>query len=233
MNDALERFANSGTGIGIEIRENGKIGNWSYDGDDMGSEPEDHLALILETMLVGDILFGNGKVIEKNVGRLFDGHEAPLRKEDLSSPDHKPFVSLQAVFATGPYTGQVATISGVSWGMVFAVQKLMPLYVMKKRLYFPICRLRTKERGDTNNTIDSLFEIIGGWGGWTSRSNFAELLGEDVQQLPAPATAPAAIAAPIARSRGIAAEFTPSPKLDEDLPERIDADPNDPDNIVF
>jgi len=238
MSDALDDFADSGNGIlGTWIRENGKTGDWTYADDDMGPEPEEHFAFIVDTILVGNILFGDGKRLSRGVGRLLDGHKAPKSKADLPSPDHKPSVSLQLVFVSGPRAGELATFSGVSWGALFAVQKPVFLFRAKKRLHFPIVRLRTKPRGDINNTIDPHFEIVG----WAPRSNFAELLGEDVPLMEAPATAPR-LPAPVTesvpvtssgRAHGYAAEFNPPPKPDDDLPEMIDADPSDPDNIVF
>jgi hypothetical protein len=232
MTDALDRFADSGNGVqGIWVTENGKIGDWFYDDANVGPEPEEQAALIIDSMVVGEIRFENGKVVDKKTGRLIDGFEAPVSKADLT-PGYNPYVSFQLVFATGDYAGQLGTYSGTSWGALFAAQKLVLLFRQKKRLFYPICRFRTKARGDINNTIDPHFDVVG----WTARSNFAELLGEDVTLLEAPATAPRTIAAPITEpapksSFGYAASYTP-PTAD-DLPEIVDCDPTDPDNIDF
>jgi len=210
MTDALDRFADSGNGVqGIWVRENSKIGDWFYDDDNVGPEPEEQAALIIDSMVVGEILFEDGKVAGKKTGRLIDGFEAPLSKAALT-PGFHPYVSFQLVFATGDYAGQLGTFSGTSWGSLFSTQKLVLLFRQRKRLFYPICRFRTKARGDVNNIIDPRFDVVG----WTSRANFAELLGEDAPLLEAPA-------APVASGRapGYATEFIPPATEDSPPPE--------------
>jgi len=111
------------------------------------------------------------------------------------------------------------------------------LFRQKKRKFYPVCQFRTKARGDINGTIEPHFSVVS----WTARSNFAELLGEDVTLLEAPATAPRTIATPITdpapvttfdRSRGIAAEFTPPATEDIPPPEEPFAD-YDPEDEIF
>jgi hypothetical protein len=74
-------------------------------------------------------------------------------------------------------------------GALFAIQRPVKGWQLRKRLAFPAVQLRTKARGDVNDTIDPVFEIVD----WTPRSNFTVLLGEDTRLLEGPPTAPKAI----------------------------------------
>jgi len=209
MTDALDRFGDSGNGIeGIWVTFNGKTGEWSFDGREIG-ETDVKMVPIMDSITVGKIRFDNGKVTARKVGRLSDGFYAPETAADLEH-GYNPYVAFQGVFADGGYTGELGTFTSSSWGGLFAVQKLINPFRLKRRAVFPICRLGSKERGDVNGTIDPVFPITG----WTARSNFAELLGPmETTQIAAPEAAPriaASVAQPAPKSTlRYAAEFTP------------------------
>jgi hypothetical protein len=234
MPDTFDDFADSGNDVeGVSIRSNGKTGRWKFDDTDKGPAPVERFVLILELLKVGEIGFkDDGAIIRKTAGRMLDGATAPKRREDLT-PGFHPYLSCPMVFADGEYRGEVATFSGCSWGALFAIQRPVKGWQLRKRLAYPVVLLRTRERGDANGTVDPVFETVD----WTSRSNFKMLLGEDTPLLEAPPTAPRAVAVlenngtVIERRRGIAAQYDPPQRLDTQ-PEDIEAEHRSPVSIL-
>jgi hypothetical protein len=233
---ALRETASQGNDIiGNHWKHSGKTGNY-YENDEQ-IDPRVleiiRLAVIMPLAVTGAVLWCDQKIVEKNTGRLCDGFVAPRQ----IPPGWNPYVGLVCVRADKEGRGQLLTFTSTSWGGKKALHTLIRPYMIRGGDFFPVISLGSHPRGDEYNTQDPVFKIEEK--GWTARSHFAELLGEHVPQLEATPTGPR-LAAPVTesapttfgRSRGIAAEYNPPTKPDS-LPERIDYDPTDPDNIVF
>jgi hypothetical protein len=125
--------------------------------------------VIITSATTGQILWRNGIVVERDIGRLEDGFAPPGQIRD----GWNPYTSFQVVSADSDSFGQLMTYTSSSWGGRRALQNLVSMYRLKGRRQFPICTLETKVRkNDKNGNIDPVFKVIG----WSDRGNFGELL---------------------------------------------------------
>jgi hypothetical protein len=228
---ALNGIASQANEIeGDHLKHNGKNGVWTINGEEIDPRGVT-VAVIMPLAVYGQLLFENKNFIDKDAGRLCDGFLMPKNFR----PGWKPYVALPMVRIDPEHRGEYETYTACDFGAKKAFDNLSKQYSLRKGSHLPIINLGSRPRNDEYGTIDPTLTITG----WAPRENFAMLLGEDSLLLEAPSTAPAAIAAPeddeaLARAKpsrrsGYAAEYNPQP-ADNDLPEMIDADPNDPDN---
>ena len=173
----------SGNGI---LGEHLKIakGTWTLVGGEFRFGPDGiKLAVIMPTVVVGQVLWTDGQITEREVGRIEDGFRAisTTRAMNENHPGWSPYTQFLGVRCDDGHVGELLTFTSSAWGGRFAFESLKAMYALKRRREFPIVILGTKARGDVNHNIDGTFTAVG----WTNRSNFAELLAE------APETAPA------------------------------------------
>ena len=139
--------------------------------------------MIMDTATVGEVLWKEQKIAQRNTGRLSDGF-VPRTPSNISL-GWNPYISVMAVRCDDGHLGDLVTFTSSSWGGWFAFQRLINPWRLKGRSVFPVVTLATKERHDENRNIDPVFKPSG----WSARSNFGDLL--DPTQLDAPATVPA------------------------------------------
>jgi hypothetical protein len=163
--DAWDELGGQGNGI-IGAHLKCAKGHWLL--DDNEAEPGMKVCIIMPTVMAGEVLWQDHKIVERNIGRIEDDFMPPRQITEGWSP----YTSFQAVRADDGNLGELVTFTSSSWGGKFAFQKLANPYRLKQRRQFPICLLETKERGDINGNIDPVFRIVG----WSDRANFAELL---------------------------------------------------------
>jgi hypothetical protein len=153
-------------------------GKWLL--DDVGIETGDggmKICVVMDSAVVGQVLWQDQKIVERNVGRIADGFVPPRSVMD----GWNPYVAFQAVRADENHRGDLITFTSSSWGGRFVFQNLVNPFRLKQRLQFPICSLGTKERGDANGNIDPVFKLVG----WSARGNFQELLPPSAVEAPA------------------------------------------------
>ncbi|HEV7910736.1 MAG TPA: hypothetical protein VGP28_06555 [Methylocella sp.] len=136
---------------------------------------------IMETATVGEVLWHDQKIVERNVGRISDGFLPPTPANIAEK--WNPYIAVLGVRCDDGHLGELLTFTSSSWGGWFAFQRLINPWRLKGRAAFPVCTLSTKERHDENRNVDPVFKHAG----WSARENFAELL-------PPPAAGNAAIA---------------------------------------
>jgi hypothetical protein len=146
------------------------------------------ICVIMESATVGEILWRDHKIVDRNVGRIADGHTPPRQITE----GWNPYVAFQAVRADEGHLGELVTFTSSSWGGRYAFQSLVNPFRLKGRQQFPICLLATKERGDANGNIDPVFRIVG----WSDRGNFQDLLAPEPAPAIAPPTAPVLLPTP-------------------------------------
>jgi len=182
--DAWDEFGDSGNGIEGQWLKCSK-GHWTLDKEDVETGDDGiKICVIMDSVTLGQVLWQDSKIIGRNIGRLSDGFVPPMKKADLT-PGWDPYIAFQAVRADDEHLGDLITFTSNSWGGFYAFQALVNPFRLKGRQQFPICVLKTKDRGDANGTVDPVFKIMS----WSIRENFTELL-------PAP-TAPAALPSPL------------------------------------
>jgi hypothetical protein len=166
--DAWDETGDMGNGIEGQHLKCAK-GTWLL--DDTEIETGDNglkICVIMDTATVGQVLWQDHKIVERDVGRISDGFVPPRQ----ISAGWNPYVAFQAVRADAGHLGELVTFTSSSWGGRYAFQSLVNPYRLKERRQFPICVLGTKERGDENRNIDPVFKIVS----WSDRGNFQELL---------------------------------------------------------
>jgi hypothetical protein len=182
--DAWDETGDQGNGIEGSHLKCAK-GRWLLDDAEIETgENGFKLCLILDTTIVGEILWQDQKIVEREIGRIADGFIPPKRVQ----PGWSPYVAFQGVRADDEHLGELVTFTSSSWGGRYAFQSLVNPFRLKQRMQFPIAILGTKERGDANGNIDPVFKIVG----WSNRENFQELLPPPVEAQAAIAFAPAA-----------------------------------------
>jgi hypothetical protein len=139
---------------------------------------------IMETATVGEVLWQDQKIIERNVGRLSDGFVPPTPANITEK--WNPYTSVVGVRCDAGHLGDLLTFTSSSWGGWFAFQRLINPWRLKGRAMFPVVTLSTKERHDENRNIDPVFKHAG----WSDRENFAELLPPAAIKAPAIAFVP-------------------------------------------
>jgi hypothetical protein len=162
--DAWDETGDMGNGIlGAHLKC--AKGRWLLDDKDAANA---QICVIMESASTGQVLWQDGKIVDRDIGRIEDGFAPPRQLHN----GWNPYTSFQAVRADEEAIGELVTFTSSSWGGRNAFQRLVNPYRLKQRRQFPICQLGTKERGDENRNIDPVFKIIG----WSDRSNFGELL---------------------------------------------------------
>ena len=181
--DAWDAAGNMGTGIEGQHLKCAK-GNWLLDEESIETgEDGFQCCIIMDTATVGEVLWKEKKIVERNTGRLSDGF-VPKTPNNISL-GWNPYTSVMAVRCDEGHLGDLVTFTSSSWGGWFAFQRLINPWRLKGRKLFPRVTLATKERSDQNCNIDPVFKIFD----WSARSNFSDLL--DPAQLDAPSIAPA------------------------------------------
>jgi hypothetical protein len=166
--DAWDETGDMGNGIEGQHLKCAK-GTWLL--DDTEIETGDNglkICVIMDTATVGQVLWRDHKIVERDVGRISDGFVPPRQ----ISENWNPYVAFQAVRADDGHLGEPVTFTSSSWGGRYAFQSLVNPYRTKERRQFPICVFSTKERGDENRNIDPVFKIVS----WSDRGHFQELL---------------------------------------------------------
>jgi hypothetical protein len=160
--DAFDEAGDDGNGIVGEHLKCPK-GTWML--GDKPISPGSKFCIIMESAIVGEVVWKDGKIVERDTGR------RPPKHGEVAE-GRNPYVSFQVVRADEDYLGELATFAGSSWGAHFAFQNLINPWRLKGRRQLPICALSTKDRGDENRNINPVFKIVG----WSDRENFTELL---------------------------------------------------------
>jgi hypothetical protein len=176
--DAWDETGDQGNGILGEHLKCAK-GKWLLNDTEVEvGEGGAKICVIMDSSVVGEVLWSDGKIADRRVGRIADGFVPPRNVED----GWNPYIAFQAVRADDEHLGELVTFTSSSWGGRFAFQNLVNPYRLKQRKQFPLCVLETKPRHDVNGNIDPVFKIVA----WSDRENFLELL-------PPPVERPAAI----------------------------------------
>jgi hypothetical protein len=179
--DAWDETGDMGNGIEGQHLKCAK-GRWLLDDEEIETGNSGiKICVIMESTVVGQILWQDKKIIERDTGKISDGFVQPRQIME----GWNPYVAFQAVRADEGNIGELVTFTSSSWGGRHAFQSLVNPYRLKQRRQFPIVILGTEERGDKNDNVDPTFKIVG----WSDRGNFGELL--------APPTSPASLPPPI------------------------------------
>ncbi len=165
--DAFDEADDDGNGIVGEHLKCPK-GTWML--GDKAIPSGSKFCIIMESAIVGEVVWKDGKIVERDTGRMADGKRAP--KHGQVAEGRNPYVSFQVVRADEGHLGDLATFAGSSWGAHYAFQNLINPWRLKGRRQLPICALDTKDRGDENRNINPVFKIVD----WAGRENFTELL---------------------------------------------------------
>lgn len=165
--DAFDEAGDDGNGIVGEHLKCPK-GIWM-----LGEKPipaGSKFCIIMDSAIVGEVRWKDGKIVERDTGRMADGKRAP--KHGQVAEGRNPYIAFQVVRADEDNLGDLATFTGASWGAQYAFQNLINPWRLKGRKPLPICALETKDRNDENRNINPVFKIVG----WSDRENFTELL---------------------------------------------------------
>jgi hypothetical protein len=169
--DAWDETGDLGNGIEGQHLKCAK-GHWLLDDEEIETGDAGlKICVIMDTATVGEILWQDKKIVDRNVGRIADGFVAPRQVQE----GWNTYIAFQAVRADEEHLGELLTFTSSSWGGAF--QSLVNPFLLKRRLQFPIVLLGTKDRGDANGNIDPVFKIVG----WSDRGNFQELLPPPVE----------------------------------------------------
>jgi hypothetical protein len=171
--DAWDETGNMSNGIEGQHLKCAK-GRWLLDDNEIVTgEAGIKIGIVMESAIVGEVLWQERKIADRHVGLIAHGH-VPLRQ---ISEGWNPYVAFQAVRADEGHIGELVTFTSSSWGGRFAFQAIVNPYRLKQRRQFPICLLMTKERGDANGNVDPVFKIVG----WSDCQNFQELLPAPIE----------------------------------------------------
>jgi len=203
MSDAWDIISDSVNGIEGQHLKCAK-GRWLLDDNEIITGDDGlRICVVMETATVGEVLWQDHKIAERNIGRVQDGFQFP----DVLTDGWNPYVAVMAVRADAGHVGDLLTFTSSSWGGRRAFQSLVNPYRIMGKRRFPICTLGTKTRNDENRNIDPTFRIVG----WSNRGNFAELV--PVEQ------PPAAIAAPPKTAAELIGDYIPTAELiDDEIP---------------
>lgn len=91
---------------------------------------------------------------------------------------YDPYTSLLLV----DESGVLLTFTSSSWGGRNALLALVPQYRMQGKEAFPIVKLSSKPRNNSYGTIEPVFLVTS----WAPRSKFANILGPEMIDAPAP-----------------------------------------------
>jgi hypothetical protein len=162
-------------------------GTWLL--DDVEIDNDARICVIMESATVGEVRWHDRRIVDRNVGRIADGHTPPQHITE----GWNPYTSFLAVRADESHRGELVTFTSSSWGGRYAFQRLVNPFRLKERQQFPICALAAKARGDANGNIDPVFRIVG----WSNRGNFQDLLAPEPAALIAPPASAAMLPEPL------------------------------------
>ncbi len=161
--DAWDDLGDQGNGISGEHLKCAK-GVWLLNDESIDNDGL-KIVVIMDTAAIGQVLWLDKKIAERETGLVAEGFVAPRELKD----GWNPYVSFQCVRVDD---GGLLTFTSSSWGGRYAFQSLVNPYRLRRRAFFPICTLGTKERRDENRNIDPVFKIVG----WGPRDGFPDLL---------------------------------------------------------
>jgi hypothetical protein len=108
--DAWDEAGDMSNGIAGEWLKHAR-GVWTLDEEELDTN-EFRMCVIMPTATVGEVKWFESKIVERNIGRLEDGHVPPIKpKEGWNN-----YVSFQAVRADEGHLGDLVTYTSTSWG---------------------------------------------------------------------------------------------------------------------
>jgi hypothetical protein len=142
-------------------------GDWSLDDKALTTgRPGGRIVLLMDTTVLGEVLFSAGVKVDQRVGRPEDGFE-PAKKLE---PGWSPSTSIVCVGASDDIRDRIMTFRSSSWGGRRAFNALAPTYWRFRQRAFPIVYLDTvKKDRSGNDVIDPLFVVDR----WVPRETFA------------------------------------------------------------
>jgi hypothetical protein len=132
-------------------------GDWSLDDKPLTTGRDGvRIALLMDTTVLGEVLFSAGDKVDERVGRPEDGFE-PAKKLE---PGWSPSTSIVCVGVSDDIRDRIMTFRSSSWGGRRAFNALALTYWRFRQRAFPIAYLDTvKKDRSGNDVIDPLLVV--------------------------------------------------------------------------
>jgi hypothetical protein len=115
--DAFDIAGDSGSGIEGQWLKCPR-GVWTLDDNKIETGRDGaKICVILDSLMTGEILWKDSKIVERNTGRMADGFEMP--KHQTIATGWNPYIAFQGVRADDDNLGELITYTSSSWGGLF------------------------------------------------------------------------------------------------------------------